>query len=198
MTNIVLATASRYKQQQFQALGLAFSIEAADIDESAKSGETPDQTAIRLAFQKAEKVAINNPDTWVIGCDQTGSLNGKQLSKPGSPQNAAAQLSECSGQTAYFYSSICLMNINAGITLTDSTVTKVTFRQLQKSEINTYIRKEDALQCAGGFKVEALGISLFDSVSSEDPSALIGLPMIALNKLLLKAGINCLGAGLTV
>lgn len=190
MTTIILATASKYKYLQMQQLQLPFICLAADVDETPLASESAKYTAIRLAKMKAKAIADKHPDAVVIGCDQTANIGEHRLDKPLSKTAAIDQLTRCSGKTATFYSSVCVLHALNGTEISETSETNATFRDLDSNEIAIYAEKENALNCAGGFKVESLGISLFESVSSNDPSALIGMPLIALCRLLRSVGIN--------
>lgn len=195
MTKLILASGSRYKRQQLAQLQLPFEHAAADIDEMPLEAEHPRDTAIRLAEAKAIAVSAHEPNAFVIGCDQTGSNGGAILTKPLSPTRGYEQLRRCSDNVVSFYSAVCLLyprkvGSEARVRESRVTETKVSFRELSDSQIRNYIKKEEALDCAGGFKIESLGISLFKSVSSDDPSALVGLPLINLVNLLDQAGIH--------
>lgn len=186
---LVLASGSRYRANQLSQLGLTFVAVRPDIDESPLAGERPEAVALRLSEAKARAVASGHSGAWVIGSDQTVDCEGELLGKPGSVERACAQLEQMSGKTVLFHSGMCLLAPNGSATLSN-TLTEVRFRQLGRAEIAAYIRKEQPLDCAGSFKVEGLGISLFEAIRSDDPSALIGLPLIALCRLLREAGYN--------
>lgn len=197
---IVLASSSTYRQKQLTQLGILFSSASPDIDESAYPAETPHDLAIRLSTQKAAKVAEQltreapqvKSDHLIIGSDQTAMVNHQRLSKPLSYDNAVSQLKLCSSQSVIFYSGLAVLSTKTQKTYTQATTTEIKFRTLSDKEIHNYVQIDNPIHCAGGFKCESLGISLFDYVRSDDPSALIGLPLIALNKLLLKFGFNTL------
>lgn len=180
---LVLASGSRYRAGQLSQLGLTFEIARPDIDESPLTGESPAATALRLSEAKARAIASRYPFAWVIGSDQTADCAGEALGKPGSVSRACAQLERMSGKTVTFHSGLCLLGPDGQARLA-STPTEVKFRKLGQTEIEAYIRKEQPLDCAGSFKVEGLGISLFESIRSDDPSALIGLPLISLCNML--------------
>ena len=186
---LVLASGSRYRAAQLSQLGLTFETARPDVDEQPLAGEAPADTARRLAEAKARVVSPRYPDAWVIGSDQTVDCAGLLLGKPGTEAKARQQLEQMSAKTARFHSGICLLG-PAGQCTVDVVTTDVRFRSLSQAEIAAYIRKEQPLDCAGSFKVEGLGISLFDAIRSDDPSALIGLPLIALCRMLRTAGLN--------
>ena len=192
MAKLILASESAYKKRQLEQLKLPFLAVSPDVDETALSGESPRETAIRLAQKKASAIANSHPNDIVIGCDQSADLNEQILGKPLTVERARTQLAMCSNQAVSFHSAVCLMNGQGRTTAADLVTTVVKFRKLSTDQINTYIEKEHALDCAGGFKMEGLGITLFEEISSSDPSALIGLPLIATYKLLREAGLDAL------
>ena len=186
---LVLASGSAYRARQLSQLGLMFETLRPDINESPLPGEAPVATAARLSEAKARAVAALAPAAWVIGSDQTADCDGQLLGKPGTVERACAQLEQMSGKTVLFHSGLCLLS-PSGQAATAVVPTEARFRVLGTNEIAAYIRKEQPLDCAGSFKVEGLGISLFEAVQSDDPSALIGLPLIALSQMLREAGLN--------
>lgn len=189
LTPLILASGSRYRQQQLRQLGLAFTARPADIDEAPRPTETAEVTAVRLAEAKARAVEAAAPESaFIIGCDQTADCNGQRLGKPGSVDNAQRQLERCSGQQVIFHSALCVLEKSTGQTLTASIPTRVQFRPLSNRQIERYIALENPLDCAGSFKCEGLGIALFESIDSHDPSALVGLPLIQLTSFLLELG----------
>ncbi len=189
---ILLASQSPYKRQQLSALGLPVSFCSPDTDESALPGEHPRDTALRLAAAKAENPASANSTDWVIGSDQTAHLESEThlLRKPGSIEAAIEQLTYCSGQTVLFHSGIAVRPPGTRAARVAVETVRVRFRNLDKETISRYIRKEMPLDCVGAFKCEGLGISLFESIESRDPTALVGLPMIALCRLLRETGLT--------
>lgn len=186
MLPLVLASTSRYRKELLQRFGLPFECARPDVDEAQRPGESPADMAQRLALDKAAAVAAKHPGHWVIGSDQAAELNGLALGKPGSVAAAQAQLAAMSGKTVSFHTAICLTNGQDAFHASD--LTQVSFRALSVQEIERYIAIEQPLDCAGSFKCEGLGITLFDAIHSQDPTALIGLPLIALSKLLRQAG----------
>ncbi|MFT5082252.1 MAG: septum formation protein [Lentisphaeria bacterium] len=189
--SIILASSSNYRKQQLQQLNLQFSCERPDIDESPLANEEMQATAIRLASQKAHAVAAKHRDEQIIiGADQTAELHGSILGKPHSIENAIAQLEQCSGQEVIFYSGICVLNSVTNLCLKTTVTTVVKFRSLSKQQIRHYIDRDSPLDCAGSFKCEGLGIALFESIESRDPTALIGLPLITLTDMLLQMGVD--------
>lgn len=186
MQSIVLASASPYKKMLVERLGIAFTCCAPDIDESPVSGENAIALAQRLAEEKAQCIAHRFPQSIVIGADQVAVLDDEILSKPGTHQRAAAQLKVQSGRTVLFHSGISLARYTQGKLEQQTRVnsTEVRFRQLSEQQIDHYLNIDKPYGCAGSFKAEALGISLFSSVNSNDPSSLIGLPLIDLCSML--------------
>ncbi len=179
-----------------QQLQLKFEVKAPELDETSAKAQFAELSAstlaIRLSELKAASIAHKHPEAFVIGCDQTAELEGLTLGKPQNERAAVEQLNHCSGKTVTFHSALALMNTSKNITCSEVIETKVHFRPLGPSEIIHYVEREKPLNCAGSFMCEGLGISLFDALTSDDPSALIGLPLIALNKMLLAQGINTL------
>ena len=182
---VVLASTSRYRAELLRRLLPDFEQVAPGVDEFMQPGETPADRASRLARLKALAVAENIADAVVIGSDQVAELDGQVLDKPGSAASARAQLQACSGRAAHFHTAVCVLDTRRarqGAQAAD--LTRVVFRTLSAEEIARYVERERPLDCAGGFKAEALGISPFERIESNDPTALIGLPLIALAKLL--------------
>lgn len=183
---LLLASTSKYRAERLASLGLSFKQAAPHCDESPLPGESPDALALRLAQTKAQSLGGDFPDHLIIGSDQTAATpDGALLSKPGTAERACAQLLACSGKSLVFYSGVAL----AG-TIEDAwlVTTEVCFRTLTRAEIERYVAAEQPLDCAGSFKAEALGITLFDWIRSDDPNALIGLPLISLAQRLRQAG----------
>lgn len=190
---LILASASSYKKSLLERLGIQFTCVSADINETPLPCELPAQLVMRLSEQKALAIATLNIDSWVIGADQVGSLENKILEKPGNYKNAYQQLKFQSGKSVYFHCGVTLakQSSNGKITkITKMSTTEVIFRQLSDTDIKAYLEKEQPYDCAGSFKSEGLGISLFDQVKSNDPTCLIGLPLILLRNMLSKQGIN--------
>ena len=190
MQNIILATNSKYKQQLFQRLNLKFEAESADIDESPHRGEDAPTLAKRLAHQKAVKLAKLKKGCWIIGADQCAQNRDTLVSKPLSHAHAVEDLQAYSGNRVEFYTSVCLISPDGqSEQFTDKTV--VEFRILNLLEIENYLRIEQPYDCAGSFKAEGLGISLFHAIKTEDPTAIIGLPLIQLSQTLRDQGFDC-------
>ena len=191
MQVLVLASGSRYRAELLQRLNLPFLQCSPNIDESALSGETPDTLATRLAREKADAARIlTQDDALVIASDQVAACQGERLHKPGTEKRAREQLSLMSGHSVDFYTALCLLDTRSGRYFTALDTTTARLRPLKADEIGRYIAADQPLDCAGSFKVDSLGISLFESVESQDPTALIGLPMIALCQGLRQAGIE--------
>ena len=187
--SIVLASGSRYRQALLERLGVPFSTWSPDVDESPRPGEAPAETAVRLARDKAVAAAARFPEAVVIGSDQVADLEGVPMGKPGTRERAAEQLRRQAGHTVVFHTAVCVIEGGSGRTLERVVPTAVRFRALTEAEITRYLDREAALDCAGAAKAEALGIALLEASSSEDPTALIGLPLIAVAALLREAGV---------
>ncbi len=185
---LILASTSRYRAALLRRLGLEFVQSGASIDETAANEESPRQLATRLARQKSENVAVRYPDATVIGSDQVASADGTILGKPVTRMAAARQLAGCSGRKVHFFTAVCVCNPTPlGIQqYVDETI--VAFRKLSDGEIERYVEREPALDCAGSFKAEGLGITLFDEIATRDPTALIGLPLIWVARALRESG----------
>jgi septum formation protein len=183
---LILASASAYRAEMLRRLRLPFEQQAADVDERPQLQETPDAQAQRLAAEKAKRVAAMQKGAWVLGSDQVASCGPQRLGKPGSPAGAAQQLRQISGQSVTFYTAVALVSNDQLRRALDITTVRV--RNLKESEIERYLAAEPAHDCAGSFKCEGLGITLFDAVETVDPTALVGLPLIATRKLLAEAG----------
>jgi len=185
---LVLASTSPYRRELLARLRLNFDVARPEVDETPLSQETAKALAQRLAEAKARAVSSRYRNAWVIGSDQTAELRGQTLGKPGDYERAADQLSAASGQRVAFYTAICLIHAADGRTIRFTDLTTVQFRLLNAGEIERYLHAEQPYDCAGSFKSEGLGISLFDSIESRDPTALIGLPLIGLSQALRQAG----------
>ena len=189
MTTLILASSSRYKKELLSRLQCNFRCESPQIDESPLALETPALAAERLATAKALKVAASHSDSLVIGADQIADLNGAFINKPGTHEQAVKQLQQQSGQTILFHSGLAVARTDQDGGLEYQSAlnsTQVTFRQLSDETIERYLRLEKPYDCAGSFKAEGLGITLFSEIKSTDPSSLIGLPLIDLCTLLNK------------
>lgn len=193
MPKLLLASSSPYRRQLLQKLALPFSCQSPNIDETPLPGEAPQQLVERLAIAKAQALAAAHPEHLIIGSDQVASFNGKILGKPGGFSQAYQQLAQCSGQTVRFYTGLCLLNTAQQRQQSSIETYQVHFRLLSEQQIQNYLEREQPYDCAGSFKCEGLGISLFESLSGQDPNTLVGLPLIALIRMLNKEGIDPLG-----
>lgn len=185
---LILASTSPYRRQLLERLGLPFTVQAAGVDEAAHTDETPTALCQRLADEKAVAVARQHPQAWVIGSDQVAERDGLPLGKPGTHVCATAQLRAASGRRVSFHTAVCLLHHATQTAWRHVDVTHVRFRELAQDAIERYLRAEQPYDCAGSFKSEGLGIALFESIDSQDPTALIGLPLIGLARLLRAAG----------
>ena len=177
---IVLASTSPYRIELLGRLQLTFDTVRPDADETPINGETPEATALRLAVRKARSVADSFPDALIIGSDQVADLGGRQIGKPGTRERAREQLRSMRGQTLVFHTAVALLNTASGHEQSRIVPTTVKFRVYSDAEIECYLDRESALDCAGSAKSEGLGAALIASMSSDDPTALIGLPLLAL------------------
>lgn len=192
MQPLILASSSPYRQALLEKLCLPFSCASPDIDESQQPGETAQQLVRRLAQSKAEALKHQFPGALIIGSDQVAVLGQHILGKPGTRENAIQQLTACSGKKVTFLTGLALHDNQSGSTQVDIAPFHVYFRTLSDSQVRSYIDKESPLNCAGSFKSEGLGITLFEKLEGEDPNALIGLPLIKLTTMLEKAGLSVL------
>jgi septum formation protein len=186
---IILASGSRYRRELLERLGLPFETWSPDVDESALPGESPRQTAQRLARAKASAGRSRWPQALIIGSDQVAELGGEAIGKPGTLDNAKAQLRRLSGHAVLFHTGLCVLNTANGNAQVRVITTDVGFRVLTDAEIDAYLAREPAIDCAGSAKSEGLGIALLDRLGGEDPTALVGLPLIALAQMLRAEGI---------
>ena len=189
---IVLASTSRYRAELLGRLQFAFETVKPDADETALPGEKPAETARRLAERKAQSVAARYPGALVIGSDQVADLRGRAIGKPGTAEGAFRQLQELRGELVVFHTAVSLVDTASANVDTRVIATSVAFRHYSDAEISHYLDHESALDCAGSAKAEGLGIALMESMQSEDPTALIGLPLIALVDMLHRAGYQVL------
>lgn len=185
---LVLGSSSRYRRELLERLRIPFEVASPDIDETPLAGEAPHETALRLSRRKAEAIAARHPGALVIGSDQVATLDGAQIGKPGSHDRALAQLRLMRGRTVIFHSALCLLDSRDGRAQTADVQTRVTFRDLPDSELQAYLHAEQPYDVAGSAKSEGLGIALLSRVESDDPTALVGLPLIALTTMLRQAG----------
>jgi MAF protein len=190
MPKLLLASSSPYRRQLLDKLGLDYQWRAPDIDETALPDEPPQDLVIRLATRKAKALASDFPDHLIIGSDQVAVLNGKILGKPGNIGKARKQLMAASGNSVTFLTGLCLFNSRTFHTQQSCEEYSVTFRELSEQQIEKYLQKDQPFNCAGSFKAEGLGISLFKKLQGDDPNTLIGLPLIALIDMLNEEGID--------
>lgn len=183
---LLLASTSRYRRELLERLRLPFRVARPDVDETTGPDEAPAALAARLASLKAAAIAAHQPEAWVIGADQVAEVDGQAIGKPGHRDAAIAQLTAMSGRAIRFHTALCLLRDQSRYEASD--VTTVRFRALSAEEIERYVDAEQPFDCAGSFKSEGLGITLFEAIDSQDPTALIGLPLIALSRLLREAG----------
>ncbi|MBV9344788.1 MAG: septum formation protein Maf [Gammaproteobacteria bacterium] len=184
---VILASTSPYRRELLARLGVAFEVLAPEVEESPRPQELPVDRALRLAVAKAQAVAQRHPSALVLGSDQVAAAGSEVLDKPGDADRACAQLATLSGARARFHTACALLG-PGGIRLTHVDTTTVHFRTLRAEEIERYVTQDRPFDCAGGFKVEALGVALLESVESEDPTALVGLPLIWVAQALRQAG----------
>ena len=194
---LILASSSPYRHALLERLRLPFEAMAPDICEAPLPGEQPGATALRLAREKAAAVAARAPGSIVIGSDQVAMLDGEQIGKPGNHARALAQLQKMRGRTLVFHTALCVWDGRASALIGPAQVeniqTVVTFRDLPDAELDAYLRIEQPYDCAGSAKNEGLGIAILERIDSSDPTALTGLPMIALTTMLRKAGVQFFG-----
>ena len=191
---LILGSTSRYRRELLQRLRVPFDVVSPEVDETPLPDETPLALATRLAKAKAKAVAALHPNAVVIGSDQVADLNGEPLGKPGTHERAVLQLQRMRGQTVVFQTAVSVVCQASGFEQTELAQIKVRFRDLSDAEIEAYLRAEEPYDCAGSAKSEGLGIALLDAIDNDDPTALIGLPMIRTARLLRAAGIDLLGA----
>jgi septum formation protein len=185
---LVLASGSPYRRELLARLGLPFQSWSPDVDERARDGEAPRATAVRLARAKAQAGVARWPRSLIIGSDQVADVDGRAVSKPGTLANARRQLLELSGRTTLFHTALCVAHAPSGRIRERVVTTEVAFRRLDEGEIDRYLAREPALDCAGSAKSEGLGISLLARLGGDDPTALVGLPLIALAAMLREEG----------
>jgi len=185
---LVLASSSPFRKALLNKLHLQFETDSPDIDETPLKNESIESMVKRLSEGKAKALSAKHPDSLIIGSDQSAALKGKVLHKPGSYEVAFEQLKAASGQAITFYTGLCLFNSKSGHSETICEPFIVKFRELTDVEIENYLKREEPYNCAGSFKSEALGISLFESMRGDDPNTLIGLPLIQLCRMLKENG----------
>ena len=187
---LVLGSTSRYRRELLERLRQPFEVLAPEVDETPLAGEAPAALAQRLALAKARAVAAQRPGAIVIGSDQVADLDGEPLGKPGNHERAVAQLRRMSGQTVLFQTALAVVCLETGFEASELAVVKVVFRQLDDATIERYLRAEQPYDCAGSAKSEGLGIALLERIDNDDPTALIGLPLIHTARLLRQAGLQ--------
>ena len=189
---VVLGSTSRYRRELLGRLKIAFQVAAPAVDETPHPGESPAALALRLALAKAQEVADRFPAAVVIGSDQVADLAGTPLGKPGSHERAVDQLRRMSGQRVVFQTAVAVVCRDSGFSRVELAAVSVLFRDLSDSEIESYLRAEQPYDCAGSAKSEGLGIALLDAIDNDDPTALVGLPLIRTCRMLRAAGIKLL------
>ena len=194
---LILGSSSIYRKELLSRLHLPFDVIAPEIDETPTANELPDATALRLAQEKATVIGKKSPNSLVIGSDQVATMDGEQIGKPGTHENALKQLQKMRGRKVVFHTALCLFDSRANIASPqiqlENVQTFVTFRDLSDDEFDAYLRIEQPYDCAGSAKNEGLGITIIERIESSDPSALTGLPLIALTTMLRRAGLGFFG-----
>ena len=191
---LILASTSVYRRHLLERLRLPFSVVASDVDETPLPGETPETLACRLALAKAQSVAQAHPGAVVIGSDQVADLDGQALGKPGNHARAVQQLQTMRGKTVIFQTAVAVVCLETGFAQTELAQVKVKFRELSDAQIDAYLLAETPYDCAGSAKSEGLGIALLERIDNDDPTALIGLPLIRTCRLIEAAGIEVITA----
>lgn len=188
---LILASSSRYRRELLDRLGLEYDAESPDIDESSRPGETPKDTALRLSEMKARAIWEKHPGSVVIGSDQVADLNGTKLGKPHTRERAIEQLTAMQDNVVVFYTALCVIDAEGRAEKLLSPTT-IRMRSLKRETIEAYVDREQPFDCAGSAKIEKLGIALMESVTSDDPTSLIGLPLMKLTTMLGRAGLPVL------
>lgn len=194
LPRLILASTSRYRRDLLNRLRLPFDVQAPGVDETPHPGEAPAALAQRLALEKARAVAARHPQDVVIGSDQVADLAGEPLGKPGDHTRAVTQLQRMSGQRVVFQTALAVVRQDTGFEAVDLAAVSVTFRTLSDAEIETYLRLDQPYDCAGSARSESLGVALLSAIDSDDPTALVGLPLIRTCALLRAAGLDPLAA----
>jgi len=194
MPALILGSTSRYRRELLERLRLPFEVQAPEVDETPRAGETPAELALRLALAKARTIAAMNPAAVVIGADQVADLDGMPIGKPGTHERAVAQLRAMSGREVVFHTAVAVVRADRGYERALLAPVRVRFRELSEAEIEHYLRIEQPYDCAGSAKCETLGIALLEAIESDDPTALVGLPLIRTCMLLREAGLPPLAA----
>mgnify|MGYP002389482440 FL=1 len=192
MRPLVLASTSRYRAALLDRLGVPYAVDAPGVDEATRPGESPAAACTRLAEAKARAVGGRHPGALVLGSDQIADCDGAHVGKPGTLERARAQLASLSGRTVVFHTGVALLDTSTGQCTVERVDVRSTLRHLSAREIDAYLAREAPFDCAGSVKSEGLGIALFDRIESDDPSALVGLPLIATCRLLSRAGVDVL------
>ncbi|MEY2947208.1 MAG: Maf-like protein YceF [Pseudomonadota bacterium] len=189
---LILGSSSRYRKELLSRLNIPFEVAAPEVDETPRLNETPRDLALRLALAKARAVASKYPEAVVIGSDQVADLEGQALGKPGNHANAVKQLQRMRGKTVIFQTALSVICLATGFEQTDLATVKVRFRDLTDAEIESYLQAEEPYDCAGSAKSEGLGIALLAAIDNDDPTALVGLPLIRTCHMLSAAGVKLL------
>jgi septum formation protein len=189
---LILASSSSYRRELLERLGLPFSVVAPEIDEALEAGEIPAAASVRLAEAKARAVAARHPNALIIACDQMAACDGIAIGKPRDRNDALAQLKSMRGRTIVFHTALALLNARTGRCQTALVDVASTFRSLGDEQLEAYVDRDQPYDCAGSVKCEALGIALFSRIASDDPTALIGLPLIRLTDMLTAEGVQIL------
>ena len=189
---LVLASTSPYRRELLARLGVPFEVAAPDVDETPLPGESPDDTAQRLSILKARAVAEKFPDALIIGSDQVALLEGRQLGKPGSHEDAVEQLRSMRAKTLEFHTALTLLNARTGRAQTANVPVRLVMRDYTDAQIDAYLRKDQPYNCCGSARSESLGIALIARYETEDPNALVGLPLIKLTEMLANEGLDVL------
>ncbi|OSZ76319.1 Maf family nucleotide pyrophosphatase [Hydrogenophaga sp. IBVHS1] len=190
--SLVLGSTSRYRHELLSRLGVPFEAIAPQVDETPDPGESPSDLALRLALAKARDVARRYPGAVVIGSDQVADLDGEPLGKPGTHERAVEQLRRMSGKTVVFQTALAVVCVDTGFEQSDIAPVRVVFRTLGEDEIEHYLRTEQPYDCAGSAKSEGLGIALLERIDNDDPTALVGLPLIRTCRMIRAAGVKIL------
>ncbi|WP_439114405.1 Maf family nucleotide pyrophosphatase [Hydrogenophaga sp.] len=189
---LILGSTSRYRRELLGRLAVPFDVASPQVDETPQPGENPAALALRLAVAKARDVAQRHPQAVVIGSDQVADLNGEPLGKPGTHERAVAQLQRMRGQTVVFQTALAVVCLATGFEQSDLAAVRVVFRDLSDAEIENYLRAEQPYDCAGSAKSEGLGIALLERIDNDDPTALVGLPLIRTCRMIRAAGVQLL------
>lgn len=192
LRKLILGSTSVYRRELLSRLRLPFDVVAPGVDESPRPAEAPGDLACRLALAKAQAVAQLHPSAVVIGSDQVADLDGEPLGKPGTHDRATEQLKRMRGRTVIFQTALAVVCLESGFEQSDLAAVRVKFRDLSDAEIQAYLLAEQPYDCAGSAKSEGLGIALLDSIDNDDPTALVGLPLIRTCRMLRAAGVNIL------